>query len=826
MSWRPEIHYFGAPCGSGKTHRIADLVCELAAKGQNVIVLQPSKELIDKTVADELTGRKNKPVIHVIHGDTVPSVSSSIVRLSREKNLKGVVIFSTHQDITHLQYFKKRHNWTLIIDEDLQAERYCKHELPNTHELITRHLEIVPHDAIYGRVGVAGADDLKAMAKNSQRDEVFEVLSDTLRVITNSNWETFVNLASYAKLKEGKVKTLAFHSCLSPRVVEGFKKILMTSANFKESAIYQLWQDKVSFMEDTSFGAGLRYTQHPNGHLVTIYYGMGGSWSKKKGSRLLDPSSDNKETIRDRLISSVANLCPENEYIWHGNVALKNPPTGSNAIPLPSRPHGLNSFMHVHDVAIFSAVNPNPDHTNFLRSLGLDREAVRGFTYYSTAYQAILRSSLRNTDDQNEKRIFVADLYLAEYLARIIPGAKIEKMDIGIDLSRYTHRVGRSRKFDSGSQRQAVYRRRMKLIDGIAKVEAMLEKAKPENRYETTIESYSIFVTHLTTATLYRGKKTVERPIYFNVTDIDEYVDYLRASHDRVLSSKDDNGFISPAVFIPAKSKEFSRGNANITFVRHVYLDLEDGDLSPAEFPSLFPHLRMVLFNSFRHTRSKPRFRVFIPTTRPMTKEAYELIFDNIVAKLEDAGYHVIKSVKGYVPAGMKRSGLDHSKRSASSIFHLPCKSTDHKSEAFFIDHDGEDRDILDPSDWVKNSVVWEGVVPKKKSKTKAGSIDNALVDAAIAEWNDSRNHPGQGNPRFYILALALQRAGLSEFEIENTLVSEAANGRRPIKRRVQISSIMKSLENKYQFDNHSDEMPMLVVGQVSHGSNSANNSN
>jgi hypothetical protein len=66
--------------------------------------------------------------------------------------------------------------------------------------------------------------------------------------------------------------------------------------------------------------------------------------------------------------------------------------------------------------------------------------------------------------------------------------------------------------------------------------------------------------------------------------------------------------------------------------IRGVWLDFEVGDLKPDEFPSLFPYVRMVIFNTFRHTTGKPRFRVFIPTIGKMSPEAYESLTQKVVA--------------------------------------------------------------------------------------------------------------------------------------------------------------------------------------------------
>src|SRR3954466_6292029 len=60
-----KILYASSPCGSGKTHQIIARACEMANRDLVVIVVQPTIELIEKTIRDELLTRSNPPPHHV-----------------------------------------------------------------------------------------------------------------------------------------------------------------------------------------------------------------------------------------------------------------------------------------------------------------------------------------------------------------------------------------------------------------------------------------------------------------------------------------------------------------------------------------------------------------------------------------------------------------------------------------------------------------------------------------------------------------------------------------------------------------------------------------
>ena len=46
--------------------------------------------------------------------------------------------------------------WHVLIDEALQVVRYQQHRVPQTHNLITDHLDVIQVNAIYGRITVSG----------------------------------------------------------------------------------------------------------------------------------------------------------------------------------------------------------------------------------------------------------------------------------------------------------------------------------------------------------------------------------------------------------------------------------------------------------------------------------------------------------------------------------------------------------------------------------------------------------------------------------------------------------------------------------------------
>jgi hypothetical protein len=298
--------------------------------------------------------------------------------------------------------------------------------------------------------------------------------------------------------------------------------------------------------------------------------------------------------------------------------------------------------------------------------------------------------------------------------------------------------------------------------------------------------------------TLYPDKFASAPLAYMRLFDEETFIFVLRQLHQRQIESKETSWLMSPAIFDPNRVKGTARGHGNIVYLQNLWLDFENGDLTPDEFPKLFPRTRMILTNTFRHTAARPRYRVIIPTTDQLTSETYLLLYELIAGKLEDAGYAVPRRKPKAGHAARQQSGLDWSKRLPTSLFYLPSQAAD-PSQSFFRDYNEALRVPLDPIPWISNGPMplqpELGECPDLNDDGR--EIDEAQVQTAISNWRSSPQ--GFGNDNFFKFALDLRRAGMNTGQIETMLRSEAAFGRSPNERRAQIPSIIKSLQESFR---------------------------
>lgn len=789
------VRFASAPCGAGKTYQLVKRAHHLVQEGSNVLLIQPTKLLIEKTKVEEFGRLSDPPHVRVFHGDTVgANVALQLASYLAEPEDRPHVVMATHQALPRIPFLINASSWHLLIDEVPQVDREQAHIVPTTHPFITNHLQVEQHDGMYGRIKLTEPEAIKAIARNSDEDELLEQFRETATILTSKHWRSYVHLEQFAKLMMGTGRALNIHSILSPSIVNGFASVFIAGANFEDTGLFALWSKMgIQFKEDTDFAKGLRYRTHANGKLATIHFAMERNWSRN----LLEQSTDGKPNL-ERLRDAAKLVFEDREFLWQANKSVPDNFFKGAGQRLPNNPLGLNEFDNIHDVVFLSALNPSPAHGKFLLSRGMTPSEIERQGYCGVAYQAIMRTSLRDSTETTAKNIIVPDERLARYLADMLPGSQVQKLDTGI--ADQVNRGGRPRVHKDNSQKM----RQRRAKEAEKRTELLAEvfvPRKPQDeegnfssdsamcRNETPISVYrgSVSRDQHFWATIYSNVRSTTPEGYLSCASSEHFALALQVAHEREVESKTANPLFSPAIFDPTLATDSKRGRDNILYLQNVVLDFENGELTPQKLPDLFPDLQLVVMNTSGHSASSPRFRVVIITSTSIGASAYEALWDQIAAKLRDAGY--VRNPKA--GSTMKKSGLDHSKRAATSLFYLPAQAA-HREESFFKFYNDANRMSLNPEVWIRNMPI----VPERELDVcESTGPDSATLKAAIAKWRAAP--AGEGNEHFYLFALELKRIGMVGEEIEETLMREAAFGRSPAERRNQISSIMVSLGRK-----------------------------
>lgn len=851
------IHYLNALAGAGKTRAFVRYADRLARRGFKLLIVQPTRNLIDKTVADELGQiARSYPVTCFYRRDRVPgSVVGKIVQHMRQtKPGEGEVLFITHEAFVRLPYVHRRGDWVLLFDEVPAVDVFDPYELPVTHSLITSHLALDVRGPTHARLRCRDEDAAKIIGKiadNSDGDIVLEKLQPLARRLVSEHWQVHVDQRQYARLIRGEKtdSTLNTYAVLKPSIFAGFKRVILASACIEETMAYKLFTAQGCKMQPVAgrLLRDLRYTRHEHGSRITIFHACDEAWSKRFRDKQVEDGVGGAIKLGDKVGIAVLDQFGDEPFLWMGNKDVKDSFFGvAGAQRLPNTPHGLNQYQHFHNIVVISALNPPPQHFRFLAEFGIDGDEVRTAHYRTAVYQAVMRSSIRNPADQTAKRVVVMDRDTAEWLADLFPGAQVAPLP-GLDVVPHKGKAGRPRQHKSGSERTKSCRdeKRNALLAELDRLNGtdFAMNGYPDldpgefgcNDIASYIRDYVTPTSPLSgTAFATITSRTALGEIDYQ--DDDAFIAELRRLHQDEVA-KEDAGLFAPACFDATRSDETTRGLANVTYLRGIWLDNDGGDLTSDAFADLFPYLRIVIWNTASSTPEKPRWRAFIPTTCAMSVEVHKLIIAEIVGVLEKAGYWGKRKLeKDARLKGKRCHGFDDSKFAANSMFYLPCQAR-HPKGSFFTDlSDAEPwRGPLSVHDWLDHvigkwkpepepeitpilrmteaSIVLPNRAPTSSPPTKLQVLREQLaldhrqsmagrqeekVSRAIEAWRSTPS--GMGHHNFFCLGAALWRAGLEPHEVRLKLQEEVMFSSSPRERRGEISGIIKKLERSGTF--------------------------
>jgi hypothetical protein len=274
--------------------------------------------------------------------------------------------------------------------------------------------------------------------------------------------------------------------------------------------------------------------------------------------------------------------------------------------------------------------------------------------------------------------------------------------------------------------------------------------------------------------TLYENETDRFPTGYVQFANLRSQIKFLHTMWSLAIRNKESTLMISPATFDP-KIGERYRAYDNILSCRNIWLDFENGELRPERIPQLFPHVKMVIFNSYNHSRDFPRFRVVMFTATPLAAPEYGTICDMIKDHLAENGYKHTRYQERYFRYDKEcytnRSGLDLSKCAPTSLFNLPAQAA-RPEESFFKCYYFQ-RETINVSDWIKNyRPVMRPSKPSPKTQAPNG-FDASRADRATQVFRREAKNAKTGNALVFDLACEYDNAGMPLPDIDQNLRAE-----------------------------------------------------
>ena len=814
------IYYVDALAGAGKTYALSEYAQKHALKGSKILFVQPTKYLIGQTNEGLLRSYNPEVVVKQFHGDvTDGSVIKNLTNYLNGPMPGGQIVFTTHSAFMSVSYIKKKWDWNLIIDEEINPiDHFCLNLLHN-HQMVTNHIQLREYGPKYGLLKPNGSG-LDTIVKNKANDQFYALVEPLAKKIQNDDWQVFVNQEKYHALITGEKAQLEVFSELKASKFLGFKKTIMASALFENTFTYHLFKKQgCIFRKLNGIEKNFRYNEHPNGHLINFYYLIDGSWSKN----LRDKTYHDKGTIGETALEIAQQLFEGDIFSYLTNkddvLNYKNIP---NAVRLPNAPHGMNNYQHIRNFVCLSALNPSPGLIGFLRDKNLTTEEIKNAIYRMAAYQAFLRTAIRNPDDLSIKNALLIDKASAEWMAGLFQGSQVKYLP-GLGENLCSKKRGRVRIHNNSADRKRDQRDRekRKIMEEITSLAPdsisngncfVLKKLCHENTFKKN------YVTQiLPHGTVFKNKHTKQGVALMGSSA--DFLDILMEMYKESYARKEDNFLISPAVFDPDKPDvSTSRGLENIEYLNGIWLDNDGGGISRIEFAKMFPFLTMYIFNTINSTPAEERWRVYIPTTSGITLEAQKVIIGQIKRVLKDNDYtdssDLEKIRKTKPKTKLQDHGFDSSKFNGSSMFYAPCQAF-HPTGSFFDIYDDQERSPLNVFSWIKNALEeirdqYEYQADKTQSTNSEDLIltcptqillnweqnKEGRIEKAIYKWRNE-TPKGSGRRKFFGLCQTLINAGLDKFEIEKILLRETNYARSPQERLEEIPALIENIQTK-----------------------------
>ncbi|PYG25090.1 hypothetical protein [Pelagimonas varians] len=500
------IHSVDAPAGSGKTYQaIRYALTQARVHNRKVVMVFKSITLLKQAQRDAevaQTSKRQKVPVTAIHSNNLEvvsshhSVSAAITEHLNAANPKvGAILMITEAAFFNIAHWPNRGMWSCIFDEIPAVSPAHLLNIPDNLQLLTDHLKLGPNKEGYSQVLATkeGKATLLKYAENPTRDEINAVLSKLARHIISPHFETYVKTKAYERVYSGNgepgARQINMFSLLQPSVfgsgetrvyqeragangttTDAFAEIILMGAAFQNSLLGLIWPHlDLKIEPHNDIGEGLRYHRHDCGSRLQIQYLFETDWSKsfRRKSSTCNAAPQNN---LDLLVDAVAKTFQGEDFVYLVNkdvadeAALKFDHVGGQK--LPNAPWGLNTYQHIHNAGILSALNPTPAHVGFFTYMGLDGNAVREALYHSQVYQAIMRTSLRDPKSKQQVRVVLPDRKCAEAIANMFPGSSARKMYPNLVEAKATY-SGRPKlkKTKPAAESQKEARQRNRLMD-------------------------------------------------------------------------------------------------------------------------------------------------------------------------------------------------------------------------------------------------------------------------------------------------------------------------------------------------------------------------
>jgi hypothetical protein len=325
----------------------------------------------------------------------------------------------------------RKSTWHLIIDEAFEPSRVIKYLRNKSNFDWARCLQ---------QANTTAGNHIPVEFDEKYLDSWSK--SDTVRMILDSHWFTYVTPEGYAGLMYDTNDYVEVYQELNPELVLGWMSVHIAAAAFETLP-----------MADWLNRNGIAYqVTHPfvcRSLPIVLHLVKNFDWSKARATKY--PDIANK--FRDYVRNTCDDLGIDQVLTLRNNADMG---VIENEERLTHNPHGRNDLIGMTAISIESALNPTPGYKNFLSEhfgigqfktdpAGISEKLyiTRGFSSY-LFYQSIMRTAARVRNNTQRVHVFVLDYKSAHALTTYFEPEDVIEIPLS-DLERVKKPNGRPR---------------------------------------------------------------------------------------------------------------------------------------------------------------------------------------------------------------------------------------------------------------------------------------------------------------------------------------------------------------------------------------------
>ena len=167
-------------------------------------------------------------IVKAIHKDSSLAPVKDIIKALFANRPDEYILFITQSALERIPADFDRSQWHIIVDEIPNITRCFDENLPERHDIITDLIDASPGtDAHYDLLTAEDAEKLEEIAKNENKDAVWENFKDLANTLLSPRWDSYVDREAYDKLVNGRGsrRRLSVFSLLKPDIFEGFRSV-------------------------------------------------------------------------------------------------------------------------------------------------------------------------------------------------------------------------------------------------------------------------------------------------------------------------------------------------------------------------------------------------------------------------------------------------------------------------------------------------------------------------------------------------------------------------------------------------------------------------